>query len=151
MLKKSEKILHGIGVSAGIAIAPAHRIERGEITVVSSKIAETDVDDEIARFSKALVQSRDQLLRIQAGVAKTMGDASAAILEPQIMLMSDVSIVDETESVIREMAFSAESAFDMVMQKGIEAMQSAEDDLMADRAHDLQDVRRRVLSNLMGM
>ena len=118
---------------------------------MSSKIAEGDIDVEIARFSKALVQSRDQLLRIQAGVAKTMGDASAAILEPQIMLMSDVSIVDETESVIREMAFSAESAFDMVMQKGIEAMQSAEDDLMADRAHDLQDVRRRVLSNLMGM
>ncbi len=150
-LKKNEKILQGIGVFSGIAIAPAHRIERGDISVESESISEKDVDSEILRFRKAITQSRDQLLRIQASTAKTMGEASAAILEPQIMLMSDVAVIDETESVIREMLITSESAFDELMQRAIESMQSAEDDLMAERAHDFKDVRRRVLSNLMGM
>ncbi|MCK5833894.1 phosphoenolpyruvate--protein phosphotransferase [bacterium] len=146
-----EKKLTGVGVSDGIAIAQAYIIERGEITVEEKSIPKSIVQDEIDRFHKAITQSCDQLLRIQASIAKTMGEASAAIIEPQIMLMSDVAVVEETEAVISEMQLSAESAFDQVIRRGIEAMMAAEDNLLAERANDFQDVRRRVLANLMGM
>ncbi len=145
------KILEGMGVSPGIVIAPAHRIERGEITVEPEKIDKSDVDIEIERYKAALQKSKDQLVRIQASVAKAMGESTAAIIEPQIMLMSDATVVDETIAGIKTKNLTAESAFDIVIRRAIVAMESSEDTLMAERAHDLHDVRRRVLSNLMGM
>ncbi|HHS50290.1 MAG TPA: phosphoenolpyruvate--protein phosphotransferase [candidate division Zixibacteria bacterium] len=150
-MEREERTLTGVGVSEGIAIAPAFIIEHGEIAIEAENIDESQIDDEIERFRRAVTKSRDQLLRIQAGVAKTMGDASAAILEPQIMLMSDVAVVDETEAVIANNLLSAETAFDKVISRGIEALEAAENSLMAERSNDFMDVRRRVLANLMGM
>ncbi len=145
------EIIEGIGVSPGIAIAPAHKIERGEITIEPENIASEEVQEEIRRFREALQKSKDQLVRVQAAIAKTMGDESAAIIEAQIMLMSDVSVVDETIAGIKNKRLSAESALDIVLRKAIDALESADDATMAERAHDLIDVRRRILSNLMGM
>ncbi len=150
-MDKKEITLLGLGVSEGIAIAPAHKIERGDITVEKTTISASEVDREIERFQKAIKQSRDQLLRIQAGMAKSIGNGSAAIIEAQIMLMSDISVVEESEAVISDMLLSAETAFDSVISRGIEALSSADDPLLAERANDFQDVRRRVLSNLLGM
>jgi len=143
------RTLTGIGVSPGIAIAPAYKVERGEITVEENSVPAEHVEEEIKRFEKALRKSKDQLIQIQASVAKTMGEDSAAIIEAQIMLLSDVSVIDETKEVIRKKFFSAETAFDKVINKGIEVLDGQKDQVMADRAHDLRDLRRRVLSNLM--
>lgn len=143
------KKLKGIGVSAGIAIAPAYTVQRGEITVEQKPISETSVDNEIERFRIAVQKTKDQLVHLQASVAKTMGDETAGIIEAQIMFMTDVSIVDETEVVIRKKLLSAESAFDVVIGEGIEAIGSIDDSMLSERVHDLRDVRRRVLSNLL--
>lgn len=143
------KELKGIGVSPGVAIAPAYVVERGEITIEERTISENKVKDEIERFDAAVQKSKDQLVHIQASVAKTMGEDSAAIIEAQIMLLSDVSVIDETKEIIKKKKLRAESAFDTVIRKGIEALDGNDDPIMADRVHDLKDIRRRVLSNLM--
>jgi len=143
--------LHGIGASSGIAIAPAHRIERGEISVVYSQISENEIENEIERFRSAIGKSKDQLVRIQAALAKTMGEATSAIIEPQIMLMSDVAVIDETIAGIRDKRFKAEYAFDQVMSRAIHALAQADDETLSERTHDFRDVRTRVLSNLLGM
>ncbi len=143
------KKLEGLGVSPGIAIAPAYVVQRGEITIEQKTVSDDQIDEEVNRFKTAVQKSKDQLVHIQASVAKTMGEDAASIIEAQIMLLSDVSVIDETIEIIKKKKLHAESAFDTVILKGIEALDGSDDPVMADRAHDLRDIRRRVLSNLM--
>ncbi len=143
------KILEGTGVSPGIGIAPAYIVERGEIVIDEEFIAPEKVVGEIERFRASILKSKEQLARLQASVAKAMGDDTAGIIEAQLMLASDVSVIDETEKIIKKKLLTAESAFDIVLQRNIEALQAIEDALMADRVHDLRDIRKRVLINLL--
>lgn len=144
------KKLEGIGVSPGIAIAPAFKVDRSEISVASKSILPKDVDNEIKRFRIALKRSEEQLLKSQANMAKMMGDTVAKILEAQILILSDSMLIDEAEALIKYKLLSAETAFDSVINRTIEQMENSENTFFVERAQDLADVRRRVLSNLTG-
>ena len=141
----------GIGTGSGIAMAKAVIVHRGEAAIPVITLEPEKIEQEIARFRESLFISREQLLKIRATVAKTMGEEAAGVIDAQLMLLSDPFLVDETEKLIKLKRVNAEHALDTVIQGAIESLGESKDPTFQDRVHDLNDIRGRIISNLLGL
>src|SRR5258708_3896582 len=74
-----EQKLTGIGVSPGIAIGPAYIGDRGQLPVSESRIAETDLEAERARFAEAVAASAKQLRKLKSRATALPGSAADEI------------------------------------------------------------------------
>ncbi|HHO69796.1 MAG TPA: phosphoenolpyruvate--protein phosphotransferase, partial [Gammaproteobacteria bacterium] len=63
--------LSGIGVSRGIAVGHAHWLERGVTEVLEASIPEPFIEDEVARFRRAVRLARQQLKDIRHAIPET--------------------------------------------------------------------------------
>ena len=72
-----ERKLVGLGVSAGIAIGPAHIGEGGDLPVAERHIPESEIEAERARFAEAVAVSLKQLRKLKA---KTSADLARITL-----------------------------------------------------------------------
>ncbi len=147
----SQKIYKGIGSGSGFAIASAVVVQRGELAVPYQEISADNVPLELERFKNAIQITRDQLFRIRAAIAKTMGEDAAGLINAQLLVLSDPSCVDETEKIIAKKSINAEYAFDTVMQSAVQTLDSSQVLLFRERIQDFIDVKRRVITNLMGL
>ena len=66
LAERPERHFSGLGVSAGIAVGPAHVVERGLIDVPEYRIEDDEVEAEIARFHDAVALSASQIRQLQA-------------------------------------------------------------------------------------
>ena len=69
----TEQRLSGLGVSPGIAIGPAYRVEGGDLQVHESHIPETEIEAERARFGEAVAASLKQLRKLKAKTSALPG------------------------------------------------------------------------------
>ncbi len=144
-------VYKGIGSGSGLAIGRTIVVHRSELAVPKMSIERDELSDELRRFREAIKLTNEQLLRIRAAIAKSMGEDAAGVIDAQMLVLSDPSCTDETEKLIEKKLVNAEYAFDIVIRSAIESLKAAEDKLFQERVQDFQDVRRRVLSNLMGL
>ena len=147
----AQKIYKGIGSGSGFAIAPAVVVQRGEFEIPYVELAPHEIDRELKRFDNAIKLTKKQLNRVRDAIAKAMGDEAASVIDAQIMVLSDPACVDETKKLIKTQRVNAEYAFDTVIQGTIDALSSSNSTTFVERVQDFQDVRRRLLSNLMGL
>ena len=73
--------LSGIGVSRGVAIGKAHIIVRGSLEVLESAIPRELIEDEIARFLRAVDAARLQLKNLRDRIPQTTRVDIAAFIE----------------------------------------------------------------------
>ncbi|RKZ34432.1 phosphoenolpyruvate--protein phosphotransferase [bacterium] len=147
----AQVIYKGIGSGDGFAIAPAVIVHRGELAIPQNTIDKEEIDHELTRFDDALNMTTKQLNRIKNSIAKSMGEDAASIIDAQIMVLADPACVDETKRIIQKKNINAEYAFDTVIQSSIEALRNSNNSTFVDRIQDFQDVRTRLLANLMGL
>ncbi|MCD6417455.1 phosphoenolpyruvate--protein phosphotransferase [bacterium] len=147
----TQRIYKGIGSGSGFAIAPAVVVQRGELAVPYQEISEDNISQEQKRFRNSIQITKDQLFRIRAAIAKTMGEEAAGVIDAQLLVLSDPACIDETEKIIARKKINAEHAFDTVMQSAVQALDNSKDALFRERIQDFTDVKRRVIANLMGL
>src|ERR1700719_1388268 len=82
---KGERVLHGLGVSPGIAIGPAFVSNDGEVAVPDYRVADDQVEAERARFAAALAVALKQLRKLKGTVilAEELTPADTALMDPQ--------------------------------------------------------------------
>src|SRR6202795_3777204 len=73
---KGERVLHGLGVSPGIAIGPAFVSDAGDIAVPDYRVAAEKLEAEQERFAAALSASLKQLRKLK-GKAAALPDSAA--------------------------------------------------------------------------
>jgi len=147
-----EKILNGIGVSAGVAIGPAFVIDQHGLPVPEYCIMPDVVEKEIKRFEAAIAKTQKQL-----GVLKQRAEALPAsaneevglLLEAYKGMVSSSRLVRGVEKTIVEEHLNAEYA----VQKQITAIAAGfaamKDDYLAARADDVREVGSRLIRNLL--
>ncbi len=147
----AQKIYKGIGSGSGFAIAKAVVVQRGEFEVPYVELEPHEVEKEIRRFNDAVRLTKKQLNRVRDAIAKAMGDEAAGVIDAQIMVLSDPACVDETKKLIAAQKVNAEYAFDTIIQGTIDALNASNNATFVERVQDFEDVRRRLLANLMGL
>ncbi|PRO64934.1 phosphoenolpyruvate--protein phosphotransferase [Alkalicoccus urumqiensis] len=140
--------LSGIGASAGIAIAKAFRYEEPDLTV--EKKTGVDAAKEIAAFDKALEKSRAELEDIKEKARQDMGEEHAEIFSAHLLVLSDPEFVDAVRQKVQDDSVNASFALRELADQFITMFESMDNEYMKERAADIRDVSKRVLSHLLG-
>ncbi len=148
-MDKEEIIVNGVAASPGIAMGNVLVFSEHDIRVPLRKISSEEIDAEIARLMKAIEVTRKQLIQTRDMVAKDMGESYARIFDAHVMILEDKASIEDVTSRIRA-GYNAEFAFNAVFAKHERLLWEKGDVYIKDRAGDIRDVRRRVLSNLLG-
>jgi phosphoenolpyruvate-protein phosphotransferase (PTS system enzyme I) len=146
---KGEKVFRGIAVSAGICRGKILVLHRARHIIARRGLAENEVTEEVGRFEKALVQTRQQILEIQDKVLKTLSAKEADIFEAHLLMLEDQVLVDEVIRMIRDQKVNADFAFHTVAERYVTALVAANDEYLRERANDMRDLTARVLDNLL--
>lgn len=145
---KPETRLKGIGVSPGIAIGPAERLGKTLEEPEHLYIEAAQVAGEKARFSLALIATREQILELQEQISATEGENHSAIFDAHLLILEDASVLNEVLRVTETKLKSIEWAYYTVVKRYIDSLRKIADPYLRERAVDIEDVAKRVLKNL---
>ena len=141
---------HGISASPGIVIGTAFVRDADRIAVPRTVVSADRVDDEIARLKQALEETAREVRALKQDISTRMGDDHARIFEAHLMMLTDVTLVDDTAAVIRNEHLNAAAAFEKVINRFVDSIGGIEDEYLKERTIDVRDVGKRVLRALLG-
>ena len=144
-------VLHGIGVSGGIAIGRAQLISHATLEVAHYSITPEQVSGEIERLTQALHAVQKELETLHG--AMTSGDAPAefgAFLDVHWMILTDPTLHEVPKRTIAEQLCNAEWALTQQLGVLIEQFDTIEDPYLRERKADVVHVVERLLKVLMG-
>jgi phosphotransferase system enzyme I (PtsI) len=147
---KDEIVVQGISASQGIAYGQIFVYLQSKVEIPAYRVGPDKRIDEIARFDKALLVTRQQISKIQAEVERTLGKNEALIFDAHLLVLEDEALISETIREFETTGLNIETCFDTVSKKYIQAFSEIDDEYLRERAGDIRDVAQRVLQNLLG-
>lgn len=143
-------MLKGIAASDGVAIAKAYMLIEPDLSF--NKITVEDSDSEVERLVKALDKAKEELEMIRQKAVESLGEEEAQVFDAHLMVLSDPELIGSIESNIKDNKVNAESGLKEVTDMFIGMFEGMEDNpYMQERAADIKDVTKRVLSHLLGV
>jgi phosphoenolpyruvate-protein phosphotransferase (PTS system enzyme I) len=142
-------LLNGIAASNGIAIAKAYRLVEPDLSFTKTTISDTVA--EVSRFNHALEISKSELSRIRDHAEIELGKDKAAIFEAHLLVLSDPELIKPIEDKIKTEKVNAESALKDTADLFITMFEQMDNEYMKERAADIRDVTKRVLSHLLNV
>ncbi len=136
--------LSGIGVSRGIAIGKAHIILRGAVEVLESAIPKELIEDEVARFMRAVGCARQQLKSIRERIPETTRVDITAFIDTHLLMLDDATLVATPVDLIRELGCNAEWALKLQRDAVIDVFEQMDDAYLRTRRDDVDHVINRV-------
>ncbi|MDM5226438.1 phosphoenolpyruvate--protein phosphotransferase [Cytobacillus sp. NJ13] len=141
--------LNGIAASSGIAIAKAYRLVEPDLSFDRKTVEYAE--QEVERFQSALAESKGELEVIRDNAHKELGADKAAIFDAHLLVLSDPELISPIEDKIKTDKVNAESALKETADMFITMFEQMDNEYMKERAADIRDVTKRVLSHLLGV
>ena len=141
----------GLGVSSGIAIGPAHVVERGLAHVPEYRLEEGSVEAEVARFREAVALSTKQIRKLHAKAASLPGEATEELrylLDAHLQMLSGSRLVRGVEARIRRARSNAEAAVQAQLSEIAQTFAGMEDSYLASKIDDVREASARLVRNL---
>ncbi len=143
----SGDVLTGVPASTGLAIGPVHHLH-GATGPPADRAAE-DPASERERLEHGIAGARTAIERDRATVAARAGKAEAAIFDAHLALLDDEAMLEPAQHAI-DAGVSAERAWHDAAASVAERYRALDEPLLRERAADVLDVGRRVVSALTG-
>ena len=138
----------GIAASKGYAIGKVFIQEHEEIVITDAKIEDVAAEKENLRV--ALEASKQQLTAIKEKTLAEIGEHEAAVFEAHLTLLDDPEFTGQMEMTIENDSLNAMKAVQNVTDTFVMIFESMDDAYMRERAADIKDVSKRIISNLAG-
>ncbi|MGX6961818.1 phosphoenolpyruvate--protein phosphotransferase [Vagococcus xieshaowenii] len=143
-------MLKGIGASDGVAVAKAYMLIEPDLSFTKQTVE--DSEGEVNRLKAALAKATEEITAIRDKAATTLGEEEAQVFDAHLMVLADPEMVSAVESNINDNKVNAESALKEVTDMFIMMFESMEDNpYMQERAADIKDVTKRVISHLLNV
>ena len=140
------KVYSGKAVFHGIAVGQVRMIKKEERRVFKNHIEDTE--QEIARVLKAVEETEKQLKALYDKAVPEVGKSGAAIFEGHRMMMRDQDYQMFIQNTIRTRRVNAEYAVAVTADHFAGMFAGMQDAYMKERASDVRDVSKRLLSVL---
>ncbi|MCA9656136.1 MAG: phosphoenolpyruvate--protein phosphotransferase [Myxococcales bacterium] len=137
----------GIAASPGVAIGPAHVVDRRKVPVPRRSIDKADVDAEIHRFRKGLRDTQAQIEQIKARLPH---GEHRQILKAQQLMLRDPDLSSRVERMVRDEHMCAEWSVARVADEIVDTLRQADDEYFRERSSDITFLAERVLLTLRG-
>ena len=147
---KAERRYTGQPISAGIAIGPVAICDARDLPdIPRHSVDPSDVDHELARLAQAVIESKRELKAIIERVAAEIGEKEADIFRTHLVMLDDPSLRESVEEKVTKEGINVEAALGDVIE-GLHKVFSAVGDVyIRERALDISDIGRRLLSRLV--
>jgi phosphotransferase system enzyme I (PtsI) len=147
-----ERVLSGLGVSPGIALGVAWRIERGGLSTPEYSLNPDQAETEVSRFRMAVAASLKQLRKLKAKAAKLPDGASEELgylVDARLQMLSGSRLIRGVEARIAKDLVNAEAAVRTEIDGIVANFARMADRYLAARADDVREVGDRLLRQLM--
>lgn len=141
--------MKGIGVSSGIAIGKAFVIKKSEHPI-SNILHNSDSGSfsEIVKFDQAVEASLREVKLIISNKDLHLQEEEIATLEIQIAFLSDAQLRADVLDRIQNNNSTSHDSLIIVIHKYVEMYKNMDDQIMAARSADIQDIGYRILKHL---
>jgi len=137
-------IQKGNAVSKGIGIGRVY-IYKQYIPNINEEIIDVSlIDQELEKYVNVKKQAFLEITQIQKFL-EDKNDEKSKIFGAHLEILSDVAVIEEVNSQIKEMHYSFRYAVKNVYDMFIDMLSQVEDELIKERVADLKDVRNRLL------
>ncbi len=144
------RVLRGVGVSPGLAYAPAVVLEWRFPEVPDRAVRSEQIEGEVSRLRDAVAAVTATLDGLRERVLHRAGLEESRIFEAQIMMVQDEIFLAGVERLIRENNLSAETAYEFKALEMRAAFGQTGNVRLRERLADLLATQIRVLRHLMG-
>lgn len=144
------KSIKGIAASDGVAIAKAYLLVEPDLTFDKNEKV-TDVEGEVAKFNSAIEASKVELTKIRNNAEVQLGADKAAIFDAHLLVLDDPELIQPIQDKIKNENANAATALTDVTTQFVTIFESMDNEYMKERAADIRDVSKRVLSHILGV
>jgi phosphoenolpyruvate-protein phosphotransferase (PTS system enzyme I) len=142
------RLLRGIGVSPGVAWAPAVVMRWDFPQVPDRTVTADEVESEVRRLREAVDYVVSHLQELGERVLQRAGPEESRIFDAQILMAQDEEFLKSVETLIRKNQFSAETAYEF---RALELRQHWSGTArLRDRLADLHAIQMRMIQRLLG-
>ncbi len=143
-------LLHGIGVSGGIAIGRAQLVSHATLEVAHYDIKPEQVTSEIERFDAAVSEVTRELDALWGQIQETDTPSEVgAFIDVHALLLRDETLAKAPREIIATELCNAEWALAQQMNRLVEQFEQIEDAYLRERKQDVVQVVERVLTVLL--
>jgi len=140
----------GTGISHAIAIGPVHRLESGEIEVYEAAVPEELIENEVARFRRAVRVARQQLKAIRNSIPETTRADITDFIDTHLLMLEDSMLTATPVELIRERQCNAEWALKSQRDALAAVFDEMDDPYLRTRMDDVDHVVTRIQRILAG-
>ncbi|HFE5284567.1 TPA: phosphoenolpyruvate--protein phosphotransferase [Staphylococcus aureus] len=144
------KLIKGIAASDGVAIAKAYLLVEPDLTFDKNEKV-TDVEGEVAKFNSAIEASKVELTKIRNNAEVQLGADKVAIFDAHLLVLDDPELIQPIQDKIKNENANAATALTDVTTQFVTIFESMDNEYMKERAADIRDVSKRVLSHILGV
>ncbi|HCW9575036.1 phosphoenolpyruvate--protein phosphotransferase [Staphylococcus aureus] len=144
------KLIKGIAASDGVAIAKAYLLVEPDLTFDKNEKV-TDVEGEVAKFNSAIEASKVELTKIRNNAEVQLSADKAAIFDAHLLVLDDPELIQPIQDKIKNENANAATALTDVTTQFVTIFESMDNEYMKERAADIRDVSKRVLSHILGV
>ena len=141
--------LQGIAVSSGVTIGEALVLDSEGFRIPRRFVARSAVDTELQRLSNAVAESTAEIKKNRDAVRSELGEQYAAIFDAHLAMLHDQRLQEELTSAVRDRNWWPEYAVSRTLRRYAKVFQKL-DNHIAQRAHDIYDIEKSLLRNLLG-
>ncbi len=146
IFKDAGNKITGIAAAPGLVIAKAYKYIKEELEVNGQKII--NIKQALSDLDEAIARSKKELKKILNLARDIMGDKRAIIFEAQMMILDDPILLGTIKRRIEYEKMLPEFIVDDEISKYQKLMLKAHEGYMSERAHDIEDIKNRIIRNL---
>lgn len=142
------QIFDGIATSSGIAVGTLVKLDSKKDVQIIRTV--TDTEAEHNRIELAVQTAGEQLLELYEKTRQDAGEEIASIFHTHATILEDEVFLDSIHSIIHRKSCCAEYAVYTAAKQFASVFSEMEDEYMRERAADVVDLSRRLITVLSG-
>ena len=136
----------GIAAAPGLVIGRAYKFTKEELEVSEKSI--TNTKQALSDLNEAITRSKKELNKILNLARDIIGEKRAIIFEAQMMILDDPILLGTINRRIEYEKMTPEFIVNDEITKYQKLMLRAHEAYMSERAHDIEDIKNRIIRNL---
>jgi len=136
------------GISSGVGIAKAQIFKKGKNIVPYHAI--NNVDDEFFKVDYCFEKTNQELGELYNILSMNSDSGAIRVVDKYLKAINSHCLIDDIKKKIRSEGLSAEYAIFSIMEEFITMIKGLDDEYLCEKSEDINEIKSRLLSKLMG-
>ncbi|CAI9086673.1 phosphoenolpyruvate--protein phosphotransferase [Candidatus Methylacidiphilum fumarolicum] len=146
-----ETLLEGCPASPGLSFGSALILQEEHEIIRERKIEPHEIRSELEKFEKAILQTKEDLLKAKASLCGMGLTVEESLFDVQILALEDDMILQAVKEKLERDLVCVEAVYQNIIRSFIAGLNKVgEDEYLRERAIEIRDVAKRVLKKLKG-